>query len=122
MMGRRLALRKGLAVSAAVLLLMGWGLLYLTNRVPGSSAGSVGSSPARPPSPMSTPPVQKTRKIPPIALNLSLPKAHLQTPLPTSPKPAQHNRTLLLQQCKFAEGTEVTGADVQVNTPHLPGS
>ena len=28
MMGRRLALRKGLAVSAAVLLLLGWCLLY----------------------------------------------------------------------------------------------
>lgn len=30
MMGRRLALRKGLAVSAAVLLLLGWCLLYAT--------------------------------------------------------------------------------------------
>ena len=30
MMGRRLALRKGLVVSAAVLLLLGWCLLYAT--------------------------------------------------------------------------------------------
>ena len=32
MMGRRLVLRKGLAVSAAILLLLGWCLLYLSSK------------------------------------------------------------------------------------------
>lgn len=45
MMGRRLALRKGLAVSAAVLLLLGWCLLYITTRDLGG-AGAKSEIPA----------------------------------------------------------------------------
>lgn len=40
-MGRRLALRKGLAVSAAVLLLLGWCLLYATTHSLGETAAKL---------------------------------------------------------------------------------
>ena len=132
-MGRRLALRKGLAVSAAVLLLLGWALLFAFSRAPNSTplpAVSVESettvaSSSRPPPSSAKPLIQKT--FPP--LNLSVfpphPKSHPPSPAmagrqqshPPSSAVAGHqqnNYRLNLQQCQFSEAAQVTDVDVQV--------
>ena len=122
MMGRRLALRKGLAVSAAVLLLLGWGLLYLSLSK-GSSSADVDSSPVthREMSP-TTSPLKPKYSILPVhkaPLNLSVFPAHLRSPPPIPLNPAQpgqwSNHTIIhYQQCRLTEITEISDVDVQV--------
>ena len=123
MMGRRLALRKGLAVSAAVLLLLGWGVLYLSLSR-GRSSGVADNSPTLPTTQTQTSATPRLSSNRPAAdnkspLNMSVFPAHLRTPPPVAPNPSQRgswgNRsTVHLEECRFTEVTEVTGVDVQV--------
>ena len=113
MMGRRLALRKGVAVSVAVLLLLGWGLLYLS-LTRGKSPDAAVPPPALPVTEKetsATPNLSPRRA--PVHKNQSVYPAHLRSP-PANPAQWGNHSIVHHQQCKFTEVTEVTGVDVQV--------
>lgn len=109
MMGRRLALRKGLVISVAVLLVIGWTLLLLTNRHH--------ENPTR--SPTTSGQVRAIASVgvgkkPSSSQNLT--SSHLQSK-PSSLHPPHHqasNHSLDLHMCKFADITDITGVDINV--------
>ena len=144
MMGRRLALRKGLAVSAAVLLLLGWCLLYVTTSgldgtkkmasrqpaVPVSYEGETACwrremygnafslQPASMPADVVAGPVKQPENPAPVNLSIFPPDLRLPPPIPRNPYmhlPQGPERLKdSVSQCGFTEVTQVAPVDLQV--------